>query len=92
LVARLARGNHQSAQQEADRVGILLSKGVVIHGFTIPLPISIVEMIPGAMVQPLGLVSQWTIDHSGERKVKDRLTQDLSFSTYRTFGANFHQC
>ena len=83
LVAMLARGNHKSAQQEPDRVGTLLSKDVT-HGFTIPLPISVVEMIPGAMVQPLGLVSQWTIDHNGERKVKDRLTQDLSFSTDRT--------
>ncbi|KAI2497633.1 hypothetical protein MHU86_16882 [Fragilaria crotonensis] len=37
-----------------------------------------------AMVQPLGLVQQWSIDHDGERKIKYRLTQDLSFSTNRT--------
>ena len=35
--------------------------------------------IPGAMVQPLGLVQQWTVTPDGERVIKYRLTQDLSF-------------
>jgi hypothetical protein len=84
VAAMLARGNHKSAQLERERVGELLAKDVA-HGFTIPLPISVVTSIPGAMVQPLGLVQQWTIDHNGERKIKySRLTQDLSFSTNRT--------
>jgi hypothetical protein len=78
--AMIARGNHKSAQAELVKVGELLAKDV-IHGFTIPLPISAVRMIPGAMVQPLGLVHQWTVDQDGERKAKFRLTQDLSFST-----------
>ena len=33
------------------------------------------------MVQPLGLVQQWTVDPDGKRVIKFRLTQDLSFST-----------
>lgn len=82
MIAMLARGNHKSAQVEQDRVGELLAKDVV-HGFTIPLPISIVKSIPGAMIQPLGLVQQWTVGDDGERKAKFRLTQDLSFSTDR---------
>ena len=82
MTAMLARGNHKSAQQEQDRVGELLAKDVT-HGFTIPLPIAAVELIPGAMVQPLGLVQQWTVDQDGARKAKFRLTQDLSFSTER---------
>ena len=32
------------------------------------------------MVQPLGLVQQWTVDEEEKRKIKFRLTQDLSFS------------
>ena len=82
VTAMLARGNHKSAQIEQDRVGELLAKDVV-HGFTIPLPIATVRVIPGAMVQPLGLVQQWTVGQDGERKAKFRLTQDLSFSTDR---------
>ena len=76
----LARGNHKSAQEEQEQVGRLISKDV-LHGFTIPIPIEIVELIPGAVVQPLGLAKQWTMGPDGERVVKYRLTQDLSFSS-----------
>jgi hypothetical protein len=82
VTAMLARGNHKSAKTEQSRVGELLAKDVT-HGFTIPLPLAVVKMIPGAMVQPLGLVQQWTVGQDGERKAKFRLTQDLSFSTDR---------
>ena len=80
--AMLARGNHKSAQSEQLQVGKLLAKDV-LHGFSIPIPVSVVERIPGAMVQPLGLVQQWTVNPKGERVIKFRLTQDLSFSTDR---------
>ena len=80
--AMLASGNHKSAHTERVRVGELLAKDVT-HGFTIPLPLSVVRLIPGAMVQPLGLVQQWTVNLDGERKAKFRFTQDLSFSTDR---------
>jgi hypothetical protein len=80
VAAMLSRGNHKSAQTEPERVGELLAKDVT-HGFTIPLPIAVVELIPGSLAQPLGLVQQWTVDHDGKRKAKFRLTQDLSFST-----------
>jgi hypothetical protein len=33
------------------------------------------------MVQPLGLVQQWTVGPDGKRIIKYRLTQDLSFSS-----------
>ena len=81
--AMLARGNHKSAQEEQGQVGKLIAKDV-LHGFTIPIPVGIVEAIPGAMVQPLGLVKQWTVGLDGERVIKYRLTQDLSFSSDRT--------
>jgi hypothetical protein len=80
--AMLARGNHKSAQSEQPQVGKLLAKDV-LHGFSIPIPISVVGRIPGAMVQPLGLVQQWTVNPEGKRVIKFRLTQDLSFSTDR---------
>ena len=80
VIAMLSRGNHKSAQSEQDQVGVLIAKDV-LHGFTIPIPVDTVQKIPGAMVQPLGLVQQWTVSPDGERVIKYRLTQDLSFST-----------
>ncbi len=44
-------------------------------------PLSVVERIPGAMVQPLGLTQQWSVSPEGKKVIKFRLTQDLSFST-----------
>jgi hypothetical protein len=53
------RGNHKSAQENPEQVGILLGKDVH-HGFVIPIPKEIIHLIPNAAVQPLGLVQQWT--------------------------------
>lgn len=83
MLAILERGNHQSAQALPKQVSKLLDKDVV-HGFTIPLPISTVRLIPNAGIQPLGLASQWTIDENGERVIKYRLTQDLTFCSSKT--------
>ncbi|KAI2509039.1 hypothetical protein MHU86_5415 [Fragilaria crotonensis] len=76
----LLKGNHKSATESADQLQKLLAKDVT-HGFTIPIPVSILEQIPGAAVQPLGVVKQWTIDAHGNREIKYRMTQDLSFSS-----------
>ena len=78
--AMLAWGNHKSAQSEQEQVGKLIAKDV-LHGFTIPIPVDAVLRIPGAMVQPLALVQQWTVAPDGKRVIKYQLTQDLSFST-----------
>ena len=81
LDALLARGNHKSATGEGIHVTALLEKDVT-HGFSVPIPIDIIRLIPGAAVQPLGIVVQQTLDdESGRPKVKCRLTQDLSFSS-----------
>jgi hypothetical protein len=79
VIAMLARGNHKSAQEEPEIVGKLLSKDVV-HGFSMILPIGVVPLIPDAMVQPVGLAKQWTLDDQANRIVKYRITQDLSYS------------
>lgn len=47
--AMLARGNHKSAQSNQGQVGKLIAKDV-LHGFTIPIPVETVSLIPGAMV------------------------------------------
>ena len=83
LETLLARGNHKSAKEFPDQVVTLLEKDVR-HGFTIPIPTRTVRKIPGSAVQPLGLASQWTLDENGNRVIKFRMTQDLSFSSHRT--------
>ena len=77
LATLVSRGNHKSATEESDRIKKLLAKDVT-HGFSIPLPAEVVHRLPGAAVQPLGIVAQWTVQNDGTRKIKHRLTQDLS--------------
>ena len=79
LQAQLDRGNHKSAIEESERISELLKKDVK-HGFCLPLPVELVNKIKGAMVQPCGIVSQFTLTSSGERTKKKRLTHDLTFS------------
>ena len=79
MLANLQRGNHKSAQEESDQVAKLLKKDVD-HGFAWVIPKHLVPLIPGSMVQSLGLAKQWTLDETGQRIPKYRLTQDLSFT------------
>jgi hypothetical protein len=79
LEGMIARGNHKLAEAGADKARELLAKDV-LHGFLIPISPETVTLIKGAMVQPLGLASQFTLAEDGSRKEKFRLTQDLSFS------------
>ena len=79
VTAMIERGNHKSAEVHADKVRALLLKDVT-HGFSLAFDPSIIPSIPHALVQPLGIVEQFTLTASGDRKLKHRLTQDLTFS------------
>jgi hypothetical protein len=79
LKAQIERGNHKSAQANPEQVGKLLSKDVA-HGFAMVVPTEMVPLIPDAMVQPTGLAEQWVLDDEGKRKVKYRITQDLTYA------------
>jgi hypothetical protein len=79
IQATLDRGNHKSAESEAERLLKLISKDVK-HGFSLHITKQAAHQIKGrAAQQPLGLVSQWTLSPDGSRILKDRMTQDLSF-------------
>jgi hypothetical protein len=80
MLANLERGNHKSAKDEPEQVAKLLKKDVD-HGFSLVIPKEQVPLIPGSMVQPLGLAKQWTLNEVGDRVPKYRLTQDLSFTS-----------
>jgi hypothetical protein len=79
LTEMINRGNHKSADDEPSVVNKLLLKDVT-HGFSLPLPPETIARIRGALVQPLGLAKQWSLNQHGGRIPKYRLTQDLSFS------------
>jgi hypothetical protein len=79
LRGMLQRGNHKSTEKGSNTAEALLAKDVS-HGFSIPVSPSTIEKIKGAMVQPLGLASQFALAEDGSRKIKNRLTQDLLFS------------
>ena len=51
----------------------------VVHGIPMVIPIRAVPLIPHAMIQSVGLAKQWTLDEEGNRKIKYRITQDLSY-------------
>jgi hypothetical protein len=76
--AMIKRGNHKSVQEDSEAVGKLLAKDV-LHGFSLPVDPSIVPRLPGAMVQPCGVVKQFSLQEDGSRILKRRLTQDLTF-------------
>jgi hypothetical protein len=68
MTASLSRVNHKLAQDEPDQVSKLLKKAVD-HGFSLVIPKEQVFLIPDAMVQPLGLAKQWTLDERGNRSI-----------------------
>jgi hypothetical protein len=78
LVGQMERGNHKSATSNPGITKKALETDVR-HGFALPLPAATVHKIPGAMVQPCGLASQFSLQADGSRKLKHRLTHDLSY-------------
>jgi hypothetical protein len=78
LENQLTRGNHKSVTANPEIAEKALRNNVW-HGFAIPLPAKTVRKIPGAMVQPCGLASQFSLQAEGSRKLKHWLTQNLSY-------------
>jgi hypothetical protein len=75
--AMLLRGNHKSVQEDGNEVAKLLEKDM-LHGFSLPVSPEIVPNIKQAMVQPAGVVKQFSLQEDGARSQKCHLTQDLS--------------
>eukprot|EP00985_Skeletonema_marinoi_P002393 scaffold1000_cov66-Skeletonema_marinoi.AAC.3 len=71
-------GNHKGATQQPDLLYKLVSKDVM-HGYALPLPLEKIERIPGALMAPMNIQRQNTIDQFGKIIEKDRLTHDQSF-------------
>ena len=79
LQAALDYGNHKSAEANMEEILRLLHKDV-LHGFALPVPTASLPDLPGAVVQPAGMVEQMTLNELGGRVPKKRLTHDDSFN------------
>jgi hypothetical protein len=82
------RGNHQSTKPTENKAALdkAFDKEVKAH-WAIPLNPSVVKMIPGASITPLGVATQWTVNTSNERVQKRRVTHDCTFP-----GASGNSC
>jgi len=79
LKLALARGNHKSAKNSPHHVNTLLIKEVQ-RGWQLPLPPEKLLLLPGAIIAPLGLAEQASINDRGEIIHKHRITHDQSFN------------
>ena len=79
LSAIMARGNHKSASVlNAHMVWMLAAE--VKHGWQLILPCEADFQVPGAVITPLGLVLQDSINELGDVIPKWHLTHDQSFN------------
>ena len=74
----ILKGNHKSASDDREPILTRKMEAEVKRGWTIPLMRSHISKLPKAMLAPLGLTNQATINDKGEIVYKDRVTHDLS--------------
>ena len=72
-------GNHKSATKDGPKLLSIVGKEVE-KVWQLTLPISALQHLPGAVLGPVGIVSQDSIDAFGHRLPKDRPIHDQSFS------------
>lgn len=77
LEAQIGYGNHKLVRAKSDKVSQLLAKDAQ-HGFAILLPVDAVKKLKGVAVQPCGVVKQFLLSANRTKKLKARLTHDLS--------------
>ena len=68
LKAMIERGNHTSVMEDSEEVATLLEKDV-LHGFSLPVSPEVVLGIEGAMVQPAGVVKQFSLQGDGTKSL-----------------------
>ena len=71
-------GNHKGATSNPKLLRKLVEKDVS-HGFGLVLPLDKLHKIPGALLAPMNVMQQNTIDEHGRVIEKDRLTHDQSY-------------
>jgi hypothetical protein len=74
----LAFGNHKGAETNYTLLRELITDDV-IHGYSLPLPLDKIHLLPNILIAPMNIVEQDTIDEQGATIPKFRLTHDQSF-------------
>ena len=74
----LTFGNHKGASQKPELLKKLIGKDVK-YGYSLPIPLDSVRLIPGICMAPMNIMAQNTIDEFGRIVPKDRLTHDQSW-------------
>jgi hypothetical protein len=74
----LTFGNHKGATNNHELLELLVNNNV-IHGFALPLPLPKIKNIKGALLAPLNIQAQHSINKTGKITNKDRLTHEQSY-------------
>jgi hypothetical protein len=78
LVDALTFGNHKGASQKPVILKKLIAKDVK-YRYSIPIPLSSVQLVLGLLMASMNIMEQNTIDESGQIIQKDRLTHNQSW-------------
>jgi len=78
LEEALEFGNHKGAEKQSELLEKLVKKDI-IHGYGLVLPLDKITRVPGALMAPMNIQRQDTIDEFGRIIPKDRLTHDQSY-------------
>ena len=78
LELALKYGNHKGALKNSSLLFELNEKDV-IHGYGLVFPLRFIDKIPGAIMSPMNIAAQNTINELGQIVGKNRLTHDQSF-------------
>jgi len=81
------RGNHNSALKNKDILNKIIQEDVE-RGFTLPLPVELLKLIPDASLASLGCQEEKTINERGERIPKFRMTHDQTFPSLSQLSVN----
>ena len=71
-------GNHKGAKSNYLLLCTLIEDDVT-HGYSLPLPLNKIHLLPGILLTPMNIVEQDTIDEHRNTIPKYRLTHNQSF-------------
>jgi hypothetical protein len=84
-------GNHKGATSQPLLLQHLIVKDV-LYGFDLTIPLSVVHSIQGALLAPMSIMKQNTIDEQGRIIPRDRLTHNQSYAWGLGTSVNGHLC
>jgi hypothetical protein len=74
----LTFGNYKGASAKPELLKRLIGKDVK-YGYSVPIPLDSIKLIPGLKMAPINIMSEYTIDKLGQVIPKGSLTLDHSW-------------